>query len=780
MTFCQWRTSMRDSSRMLFSSLPAVFLTVFSSGQGLAAQSFEPSSQEKLENLYEQLVRLSPDPGRVATVESLVLKRDAGVFTFHEGTFYLCTPINNRVRAAVFVGRGAFSLTPPTEIERQQLYRFFEVETLREEFTFLFLLFADSTVHELEAKLQFRRGAIPDQLGGHIDFCKKFLVIEKRREFDAAFTRTYLEEWTNDLFYAHFSTEKTRPLFFTINPYAEEEVWFERRADETVYFLRERVCQFHLQHEYAQGTNHSEDEKNFLTVNHTVIEASLNDDLELSASATLYCMTPELRQRALVFTLISDLVVDSVIQGNGTSVDFTRGEDGTVLWLTFDPPLAPAQLCTLRIVYHGEILERGPFSGRVWIRTAHFWYPRHDVNAKSTYDLTFHYPRKYDLIGTGREVSMEEHQEVKTSRWITDGGVHHASFNIGEYERHTEDVPGVASLTYYKMESSQRRGKEWDISLVSADVANAIGFYESVFGKCPVRHFYAMEIPFTHSEAFQGILQLSWATSQQSAVGFELHRAHEVAHQWWGLGVETKTYHDQWLAEAFATYSSLWYVQSILGDNERFFLTLDRWKELILNNRKFVFGSGQEAGPVWLGYRTEGEETEGDLGLIIYLKGAYVLHMLRVMLLDFRTMDESRFARMMAEFYSTFSGKEASTDDFRKVVEKFTGEPMDWFFRQWVYGTAIPSYKFSYRIMPSSEGGSMITCRVVQENVHEDFKMYIPLLVRFSDNHEMRFRFMIMEKITEFDLPPLSGEITEVVFNDLEGVLCNVELVDWE
>ncbi|MCK7527791.1 MAG: hypothetical protein MZV64_64360 [Ignavibacteriales bacterium] len=46
----------------------------------------------------------------------------------------------------------------------------------------------------------------------------------------------------------------------------------------------------------------------------------------------------------------------------------------------------------------------------------------------------------------------------------------------------------------------------------------------------------------------------------------------------------------------FAEYSALWFVQAAFQDNDVFFKVLDKWKEEIFNNRKYLFGSGQEAG----------------------------------------------------------------------------------------------------------------------------------------------------------------------------------------
>jgi aminopeptidase N len=75
----------------------------------------------------------------------------------------------------------------------------------------------------------------------------------------------------------------------------------------------------------------------------------------------------------------------------------------------------------------------------------------------------------------------------------------------------------------------------------------------------------------------------------------------------------------------------------------------------------------------------------------------------------------------------TYAGQNASTEDFRRIVEKHAGEPMDWFFDQWVYGTDIPSYKFSYKLSNSEDGQTDLSMTITQSDVPETFKMRLPI-----------------------------------------------------
>ena len=76
------------------------------------------------------------------------------------------------------------------------------------------------------------------------------------------------------------------------------------------------------------------------------------------------------------------------------------------------------------------------------------------------------------------------------------------------------------------------------------------------------------------------MVHLSWVTFQQTDQQGEdeVFRAHEVAHQWWGVGVDFTSYHDQWLSEGFSDFSGLWYLQTVRKDNDKYFGMLRRWR----------------------------------------------------------------------------------------------------------------------------------------------------------------------------------------------------------
>ena len=171
------------------------------------------------------------------------------------------------------------------------------------------------------------------------------------------------------------------------------------------------------------------------------------------------------------------------------------------------------------------------------------------------------------------------------------------------------------------------------------------------------------------------------------------------------------------------------------------------------------------------------ESWRGNFALTTYEKGAWVLHMLRNMMLDSRTMSEDRFKAMMRNFYETYRGKRATTLDFQRVVEKHVGRPMDWFFDEWVYGTGVPTYTFAWKVDPAEGGKYTAHLRVKQTDVPDGFAMFVPLRIKFAEG-EAVVRLLVRGPLTEQTIT-LPAEATEMQLSPFESVLAVVKTEGW-
>ena len=807
----------------IFSAL--IWIVIFLSGGCSTTKKIpgeETSNGSSSENgpnqylaLYDQFINLEPDFEKTATVHNFSFQRDAATFNLADGKLYLCKPVMGRVCAAVFIGEGNFQCTPPTEVERKQLYRYYETESLNQQFKFMFIIFADNTLSEFSKTLNFTPGEKTGSARSQIEDAMDYMGESKGKEFNPEIMKTFLNSESNDLFYAHFGKKSSSPLFFEINPYESEAISIMRRSEsDRIAHTRELICQFHKQEDYKSVKDLNFEFDNTIRVVDYKIDANVAKNIDFSASAEMKFVSLEDKQSWINLYIYNEFEIDSVSWADGGKIQFFKGKENPCIWIKCPQPLLKDQTYSIKIAYHGELISKERIEIPVFTRngvrnisdynkdwlslkTSSGWYPWLQNRDKATFDITFKVPEDYDIVSIGKNTSSKTENEFTTTRWVTNKPIRNASFNIGKFNRYKISdarIPTTTVLTskFYSqfIETYLRQVGNAD-EMVGADITNSMNFFQVVFGKNSLEEFYATETPSSlytiHGVAFPGLINLSWTTFQTLTPETEtlnkIVRAHEVAHQWWGIGVDFKTYHDQWLSEGFAQYSGLWYAQIFLRDNKTFFDTLDKWKDKIISSRHPLFNSSMEAGPIGLGYRTSNTMStarQGYYDLIIYKKGAWVLHMLRNMLIDQNTMNEEEFIKLMTEFYTTYQDKKVSTYDFQKIVEKYIGADMDWFFKQWVYGTDIPTYKFAYKTEKTLTGEFEVTCKVEQLDVPDDFQMIIPLNIEFPGDQFSKTRIRVKGPLTTVKLPLMPYEPEKITFNDLDSVLCEVKNVRWK
>jgi len=127
---------------------------------------------------------------------------------------------------------------------------------------------------------------------------------------------------------------------------------------------------------------------------------------------------------------------------------------------------------------------------------------------------------------------------------------------------------------------------------------------------------------------------------------------HEVAHQWWGHGVGFNSYRDQWMSEGFADMSASLFLQLVEKNPKKFIEFWNDERQLLLERNKEGFRA-IAAGPLTMGYRLSNTRSGYDLTRhLIYPKGAYILHMIRMMFYNSRDGDK-QFQTMMKDFVQT-------------------------------------------------------------------------------------------------------------------------------
>ncbi len=733
----------------------------------------------ELATWVRELRASAPDPSRTATVEDLTLRRDEGELHFARGILQLFTPIDGRTLGAVFVGEGTFRMTAPEAVEQAQIRRLLETDGVDQPFRRAVLLFTDYSDDELAQHVTFGPGPPAPDGRREIEEALKYVSDDK-----GWFAETLLTPVLNGiggLFYAHVAWDRGDPIMFEVNPTISEEVALYRKGKGRGDF-RETVARFHRQSDYETGSSLPQEGLDLVRVEAYDVEAWIEDNLDFRGHAELR-LTPTGSYRWIALSLHSDLEIDTLRWADGSPVAHDRPEESSALWI--DLSTAPESGADLVVDYHGDILEQ---RNGLWVemRAGRSWIPVYELGRPIPYHLTFHHPEKLRIATVGSLVSEETTDETVTSVWQTPP-VRQMTFNVGEFEEHRPpDLTGrTLTVQYDKGAHRQLVGmmpegvilfEQQDMAgAVSRDLTRAFHFFDEVFGPTPVQDFVASEIPYSHGEAFPGLVLLSWSTFQYtSEKGFdEMFRAHEVAHQWWGIGVRPATYRDQWLAEGFAEFAGLWYAARVNG-------SIDMYNKRLKETREALVRRRDRAPPISLGTRTATVDEPEDHQLVVYQKGAWVLHMLRTLLTDFDSGSDDLFGRIMKAFYSELYGKAATTAHFQAIVEREVGADMSWFFNQWVHGSSIPKYTFSHRLEDQPDGSVKAFVRIRQERVPADFSMLVPILIDFGDLGTAVVRINVSGPLTEAELPLLPQRPDRLEFNPFEAVLAETDTEGWK
>jgi hypothetical protein len=692
---------------------------------------------ENYTDFLNEMKNVAIDYQNAYPVTEYFLARDVATISLDSGVIYLCNPINNRRCIAVFIGKGTLLYEPPIKVEQDQLAK--DEEKMITNFI------------EYESNLE-------------------------KTSFNSSISKTLLEDEYNGVFYSYFDMDDYEDLFFCIDPYEEEEVTL-LRGDWYAGFgkYNEDINQFHFMDEYSGGESidtlkSTNDE---IAIEKYTIDCTLDNKLEIKCKAKVDMTAIKKGLIWLPLALYDELEVSSVKSSDGKDLKFYKGKKSPSLWVKLPQEYNVNDSFSINIDYSGVVIKR--YGDYVVLKTSIEWYPNYGYREHAFFDLTFHTPDDYEFVCIGDLISESKDDGVYTSHWVMPYKCRNASFNMGIFKRKEFKVEAGSPV-----EILYQTTQQW--KAVAEDVQLSMSFYSKWLGNLPVKKFYATELLGNHGEAFPGMIHLATsAFYDQSKTGWqEGFCSHEVAHQWWGISLDMKSYRDRWLSEGFAEYVSLMYTQMALKDNEKFFKFLIRSRTEIMNLRKSFLGNGFEQGPISLGHRLSSSKTPGDYNLIIYQKGAWILHMLRNICIDLNKLKEDVFLNILKEFYNKYKGSYASTLDFQRIVEKNTGLDYSWFFDQWVNDTKIPTYKVATKSTQTPEGKYQIRMRVKQENVPSTFKMFVPIAIYGKDDKVVRLRTFITNEVSEFDLPLIPFEPDKIKFNEFESVLCDYEEESWD
>jgi hypothetical protein len=717
-------------------------------------------------------------------VTNLTLKRDVGAITLRNGHVSFLAPVLGKVAIGVFIGDGEFTLTPFIDVEKRYLKLLSGKDTVVEPFDRLVFYFTDETWQAIKSA---GKESAPDQRMKDTlrDFRNRMRRnTEEPRSFtEASYSGEFVEN-VDAAMLGYLYNPKRAPFFsayifgkahgdlrFHIRPNgaapllldSPEEValinYDVEGKDEGVWYLS------HLESEWKAGTASSSEDKRVIDAEHYRIETVISGD-KLIANCELTFIAMADGERVFRFGLLPTLRATKVVFAE-KEIDYIqekKNEDSS-FYAILPEPLVKGQKYKIYIEYQGNkvVSDEGGGNFAVGARTS--WYPSVNAfNDRATFDLTFKIPKQYTLVGVGKQVKEGKESDFAVSQWVSDIPLAVAGFNFGKFKKQavTDEeakyqIEGYATsaLPDY-LRGAEEIGGMSPARLIEKAIVesqNSIRIFNHWFGEIPYGRIAITQQPQPFfGQSWPTLVYLPIISFFDSTQRFQLFgmnnginnfiqevTSHEVSHQWWGHAVGWTTYHDQWLSEGFADFSASLFLQYTEGGK------LDKYLKFWENQRKTILEKNRfglrpnDVGPIWMGLRLNTPRAPRAYNDIVYPKGSYVLHMLRWMMYDRQTGDQ-KFIAMMRDFVKSHFNDNASTENFKAIVEKHMTPQMDldgnkrmnWFFNQWVYGTEVPRYRFDYTLTPDSDGKVTLRAKVTQSDVSPNFKMLVPIYLDFG------------------------------------------------
>ena len=716
--------------------------------------------------------------GESVSVNNLELKRDAGTFHLRSGTICFVAPVAGKVTGAVFSGDGNFVLDPP-EAEKKMLKLLTKENEFSENFTQMVLRFTDSTYDDLK-KGGSAGGSSCD--AGPLKDSQHTTRHKLKTNFESRILEDVLSPEPGGLFVAFIHGKRYNGQeLYSIDPHEPGEQVSFITYDENKYG---QWASFPM-----AGEHHAGSVGQPMRIEHQTLDTTLEKNANLIGKAKTE-FTAELDgMRVVPFDLFRTLRVRSVKAEDGQFLSFIqedKNEDADFA-VILPKALSRGEHFTVATEYEGKEAVTNEGGGNYFPVARSNWYPNNPASSfgeYATYDMTFRIPKGMQIAATGLRVSDSNEGGQNVTVWKSEAPQTVAGFSFGRFkveEAKLEKPPyliqsyanqqppdWVSSLQQAasgdSLPNQGSRASEMSLGTMGTTGLNqkalaegqlAVQLYTDYFGPSLFQHMQLTQQ--TACNFGQSWPELVWIplcyyfdTTIRHQLGMDwgdrgywkVVTPHEVAHQWWGHTVGFSSYRDQWMSEGFADMSASLYLTLIEKNPKKFITFWNDERELLLEKDAQGFRA-IDVGPLTMGYRTSNSRTGFDTTRrLIYPKGGYVLHMLRMMMHDRQTGDQ-QFKQMMQDFVKTYSGKAATTEDFKAIVEKHMtremdlegNHKMDWFFNEYVYGTQLPSYKLDSSFDTGPDGDIVLSFKLTQSNVDDKFRMLVPIYLEMPDGN---------------------------------------------
>ena len=492
-------------------------------------------------------------------------------------------------------------------------------------------------------------------------------------------------------------------------------------------------------------------------------------------TTTLVALRPGLD--SVILDAGSRLVVARIADGRGATLRSDRHGDTLVVYPA--RPVAFHDTLRFSIDYHAPVengrgltfIQPEGQSHRpqqIWSQgedhNNHFWFPTYDFpNDKMTWELVATVPQQYTVVSNGTLVadrklpgathSVTWRQDLPSSTYLVSLIV----APLVKVADHWHAIP----VDYYVYHADSNRARR--LFAVTTDM---IDVYSRLTG---LSYPWAKYAQTTVADFFGGMENVSattlvdWLPDERAYLDRPWYQwiliPHELAHQWFGDYVTTENWANMWLNEGFAEFMPGQYWSAKLGRHAEEDYYLDeyrQYRQIDARRRMPLAAPGSNN---------------------IYPKGALVLRMLR------EYLGPERFWVALHLYLTRHALGNATSDDLRQAVLDATGENLDGFWSEWIYGAGHPAFTvtaaydtaartLALSVKQTQRDSALPTGDSTAPRYRTAAVFHMPLSIRVgTPGGDVVRRVQLTSREQAVSFSALAGPPTMVVFDDGNTVL---------
>ncbi|MDD2629555.1 MAG: hypothetical protein PHV61_05225 [Limnochordia bacterium] len=417
----------------------------------------------------------------------------------------------------------------------------------------------------------------------------------------------------------------------------------------------------------------------------------------------------------------------------------------SVWWVDFPQKLKKEEVKKVTISYSQE--KESYFSlPQIHYDTAVAWYPGMLKENLYTLNLTATVPNQLTPIVPGELVSTHSSQGRTTYQFASTVPSPLVNFLALSVEKTTFNYPdGRPVHVYYTPRQSSA------VSALADIVYQARRFYEQQSGPflaestSVVIFDSAMEMAYSTPYGIvlsSGIVARAIHTNDFTILSHTL--AHELAHYYWGYTTVPLLTEGWILAEGLAEYSAKLFLDSNqASDGVRLMQGNYTEYAYILREIKKEGSAEMPLAKITFVYQDQ-------FDLLIH-KGVYVHQMLADI------VGEGIYRTVLADLYSNCKGDTVSLPQWQKAVEKASRQNLDWFFKDWVYGTAHVDFAVT-EVTSNTKGKAVITIANLGSAMYKG-----PVEIRIDTAEHSRTFNVVLDKAKNTITCDIEGQLQGVV-----------------